>query len=66
MIAEKAVADTSGVTVEGIVERADGNPIIEFGRDMIEPPFIIRLLRDGRSLQIVANGLGSFELVEPR
>ena len=49
-----------------IVERADGNPIIEFGRDMIEPPFIIRLFRDGHSLQIVANGLGSFELVEPR
>lgn len=49
-----------------VVQRADGNPIIEFGRDMIEPPFIIRLFRDGRSLQIVANGLGSFELVEPR
>ena len=48
-----------------VVERADGNPILEFGRDMIEPPFIIRLLRDGRTLQIVANGLGSFELVEP-
>lgn len=49
-----------------IVDKADGDPILEFGRDMIEPPFIIRLVRQGRALQIVANGLGNFEVVEPR
>lgn len=49
-----------------VVERADGDPILEFGRDLIEPPFTIRLIRDVYDLRIVANGLGSFEVLQPR
>ncbi len=49
-----------------VVERADGDPILEFGRDLIEPPFTIRLIRDAYDLRIVANGLGTFEVLQPR
>jgi len=49
-----------------VLKRADGYELLEFGRDMIEPPFVIHLFRANRALQIVANGLGNFEVMPPR
>ena len=47
-----------------LVERADGRRTLDFGRDLVEPPYRVRLLRQGASATIVANGLGAFEVVE--
>jgi general secretion pathway protein H len=47
-----------------LVERADGRRTLDFGRDLVEPPYRVRLLRGGASATIVANGLGAFEVVE--
>lgn len=47
-----------------VVERADGRRTLEFGRDLVEAPYSVRLQRPGASVRIVANGLGSFEVVE--
>ena len=44
------------------VEKADGSDMLEFGRDMIEPPFRVILTRDAGSVEIHANGLGIFEV----
>jgi general secretion pathway protein H len=49
-----------------IVERADGDQVLEFGRDLIDPPFSIHLIRETYDLRIVANGLGSFEVLQSR
>lgn len=42
------------------IERRDGRNVIEFGRDAVEPPFALRLVRDGVEVVIAANGLGAF------
>ena len=44
--------------------RADGLEMLEFGREMIDPPFRIRLYREGLDEEIAANGLGSFDVLE--
>ena len=44
------------------MEKADGSDMLEFGRDMIEPPFRVILTRDAGSVEIHANGLGIFEV----
>lgn len=46
------------------IERADGLRVLVFGRDLVEPPYRVRLQRDGASVTIAANGLGSFEVLE--
>lgn len=43
-----------------VVERADGQRVIEFGREQVDVPFRLRLSRDGAQAAIVANGLGGF------
>lgn len=48
------------------MERSDGLRVLEFGREVIEPPFRVLLNRDRINLEIVANGLGQFEVLEPR
>ena len=42
------------------LERRDGREFIEFGRDSVDAPFVMRLERDGAKVAIAANGLGSF------
>lgn len=45
------------------VQRADGRPGVEFGRESVDVPFVIRLAREGEgSVEIHANGIGSFEV----
>ncbi|RPH60708.1 MAG: type II secretion system protein GspH [Burkholderiales bacterium] len=44
------------------VERADGRREIEFGRDQVDSPFVLRLTRGETNAVIVANGLGAFEV----
>lgn len=51
-------------TVVQIV-RADGARQLEFGRDLVEPPYRVRLLREPFRIEIVANGLGAFEVLRP-
>ncbi len=46
--------------------RADGLDVVEFGREMIDPPFRVRLLREGLDAEIAANGLGSFDVLDTR
>lgn len=45
------------------IEKADGSGQLEFGRDMIEPPFMVVLTRDAGAVRIAANGLGIFEVL---
>jgi general secretion pathway protein H len=47
-----------------LVERADGRRTLVFGRDLVEPPYRVRLVRQGASATIVANGLGAFEVAQ--
>ncbi len=47
-----------------LVERADGRRSLDFGRDLVEPPYRVVLQRPGATVVIVANGLGSFEVPE--
>jgi general secretion pathway protein H len=47
-----------------LVDRADGRRTLDFGRDLVEPPYRVRLQREGASVTILANGLGSFEVLE--
>jgi len=47
------------------VRRADGGRFLEFGRDLVEAPYIVRLLRDDMVAEISANGLGTFEVIRP-
>ena len=42
------------------IERADGRPEIEFGRDAVDIPFALRLARETATVTIAANGLGAF------
>ena len=42
------------------LERADGRTEIEFGRDSVDIPFVLRLVRDHSAAAIAANGLGAF------
>lgn len=44
------------------LERADGQRVIEFGREQVDMPFRLRLSRDGVQAAIVANGLGIFSI----
>jgi general secretion pathway protein H len=44
------------------LERADGQRVIEFGREQVDVPFRLRLARDGAQAVITANGLGGFAL----
>ncbi|MDO5101710.1 MAG: GspH/FimT family pseudopilin [Lautropia sp.] len=45
------------------VQRADGAKLLEFGRDMIEPPYRVLLSREIGSIVIAGNGLGAFEVL---
>ncbi len=45
-----------------VVQRPDGRPEIEFGRDAIDVPFTIRLAREDAAVTVLANGLGLFEV----
>lgn len=45
---------------ELLLERADGQRVIEFGREHVDVPFRLTLARDGARVTIVANGLGGF------
>lgn len=45
-----------------IVERADGRRALDFGRDLVEPPYRVLVQRSGATVAIVANGLGGFEV----
>jgi general secretion pathway protein H len=47
-----------------VVERADGRRTLEFGRDLVEPPYRVRLVRADAAATIVANGLGAFDVLE--
>jgi general secretion pathway protein H len=47
------------------IRRADGARFLEFGRDLVDAPYVVRLLRDGMAVEIAANGLGTFEVVQP-
>ncbi len=42
------------------LERADGQRVIEFGREQVDVPFLLRLSRDGAQVLIRADGLGGF------
>ncbi|MGE0311171.1 MAG: GspH/FimT family pseudopilin [Lautropia sp.] len=46
--------------------RADGLDVLEFGREMVDPPFRVRLRREGLDEEIAANGLGSFDVLDQR
>jgi general secretion pathway protein H len=50
------------VATEVRVERADGMRALVFGRDLVEPPYRVRLQRGPASATIAANGLGGFEV----
>lgn len=43
-----------------VLERADGQWVIEFGRELVDAPFRLSLLRDGSKATIRADGLGGF------
>ena len=45
-----------------VLNRVDGAPIIEFGREAVDSPFTLTLSRPGAALMILANGLGAFEV----
>lgn len=47
------------------VVKADGSDRLEFGRELIEPPFRVILTRPAGSVEIAANGLGIFEVQPP-
>jgi general secretion pathway protein H len=53
-----------GTETRLLIERADGTSALEFGRDMVEAPYRVRMQRPGASVTIVANGLGSFDVVD--
>lgn len=48
---------------EVLIEGADGRSDIEFGRDLVQAPFLIRLRRDGAEVALSANGLGGFQVL---
>jgi general secretion pathway protein H len=45
-----------------VVERADGRPSVEFGRDPVDLPFALHIERGGERLSIISSGLGTFEV----
>ena len=47
-----------------LVERPDGRRALEFGRDLVEAPYRVQLQRPGASVTILANGLGTFEVLD--
>lgn len=47
------------------IEKSDGTNELEFGRDLIEPPFRVSLSREIGTVEIAANGLGVFEVLRP-
>ena len=46
-----------------VVRRADGARFLEFGRDLVEAPYVVQLSRGELVAEISANGLGAFEVV---
>jgi len=42
------------------LDRADGQQVIEFGRELVDVPFRLKLTRDGAEATIRADGLGRF------
>jgi general secretion pathway protein H len=46
-----------------LIEAADGRPEIEFGRDLVQAPFLMRLRRDETEVRLAANGLGGFQVL---
>ncbi|MFT4101075.1 MAG: GspH/FimT family pseudopilin [Burkholderiaceae bacterium] len=44
------------------LNRVDGRPTIEFGREAVDSPFVLSLARDTAQHAILANGLGTFEV----
>lgn len=53
-----------GTETRLVVERADGRRALEFGRDLVEPPYRLLLQRPGATVVVVANGMGSFEVAD--
>ena len=47
------------------IEKSDGSHELEFGRELIEPPFRVILSREIGQIEIAANGLGIFEVLRP-
>lgn len=47
------------------IEKTDGSRELEFGRELIEPPFRVILSREIGQIEIAANGLGIFEVLRP-
>ncbi len=45
-----------------VVRRPDGQRVVEFGRDAVDPPFTLQLARESASVAILANGIGLFEV----
>ncbi|MBU6271047.1 MAG: GspH/FimT family pseudopilin [Betaproteobacteria bacterium] len=45
------------------LRRADGRPDLVFGRDPVDSPFEITLMRGGASVRLAGNGLGRFEVL---
>ncbi len=45
-----------------LVDRPDGSRVVEFGRDSVDVPFALRLVREGATATILANGIGAFEV----
>jgi len=52
-----------GTRTDVQVRRADGGRFLEFGRDLVEAPYVVRLSRGEMVAEISANGLGAFEVV---
>jgi hypothetical protein len=53
-----------GTETRVLVERPDGRRALEFGRDLVEAPYRVQLQRPGASVTILANGLGTFEVLD--
>jgi general secretion pathway protein H len=45
-----------------LVERADGRPSVEFGRDPVDLPFALHIERNGQRLSIIWSGLGTVDV----
>jgi general secretion pathway protein H len=55
-------ARTWGAPTGVSIERADGARDIEFGRDQVDPPFVLLMKRGELEVTLLANGLGGFQV----
>lgn len=53
-----------GAQTRVLVERPDGRRVLEFGRDLVEAPYRVVLQRADAAVSIVANGLGTFDVID--